>query len=421
MNRLLERLKKYTSSFRSEYNVIPEQIFQVIFIMILIIDCIENTSVIYSQAFWLKGMYLFRNLLYLVLLFKIAFLSTYKMTELIGIGVVFLIGFASLLGSGDFGLLRFFIIAFAAKNESPRKLMGIFIRIKGASIILTLLLWRIGLLSALYYQDDKVGYYNTYGFCHRNVLGANVALICLAWFYLRYRKLKIQDVVIWAGIGLLTYKLAVSRTSFLVMILTIAGFFFFQKKEEYLTGLPNLRKIILGGFIGILLLSIICTLFYSSDSSVWVFIDKIFTKRFRFANYCFEEYGLSLFGQKLPFVSSIEAQNSQVSKLILDNAYMRVLLYYGLIPGTLFLGAYYKAMDLSFKKKDWALLGSLAVFAIYGLSERYMLDVFYQFPLLIACIQYFFSNEECWENEKKPLEHANDIIQWCKRNKRKKR
>lgn len=421
MNHLLQKLKKQTSLFRSEYNAVPEQIFQVVFITLLVIDCIENTSVIYSNAFWLKGMYLFRNLLYLVLLFKIAFLSTYKMTELIGIGVVFLIGFASLLGSGDFGLLRFFIIAFAAKNESPRKLMGIFIRIKGASIILTLLLWRIGLLSALYYQDDKVGYYNTYGFCHRNVLGANIALICLVWFYLRYRKLKLQDVLLWTGIGLLTYRLAASRTSLLVMILTIVGFFLFQKKEEFLTELPNFRKVILGGFIGIVLLSIIGTLFYSSDSAVWVFIDKIFTKRFRFSNYCFEEYGLSLFGQKLPFVSSIEAQNSQLNKLILDNAYMRALLYYGLIPGTLFLGAYYKAMDLSFKKKDWALLGSLAVFAIYGLSERYMLDVFYQFPLLIACIQYFFRNEECWENEKNPLEHANDIIQWCKRNKRKKR
>ena len=32
----------------------------------------------------------------------------------------------------------------------------------------------------------------------------------------------------------------------------------------------------------------------------------------------------------------------------------------------------------------------LAVFAVYGLSESYLLDVNYQFPLLVAWSRYFF-------------------------------
>ena len=126
-----------------------------------------------------------------------------------------------------------------------------------------------------------------------------------------------------------------------------------------------------------------------------------------------------MFGHHIPFVSSIQAQNEDVKKLILDNAYMRALLYYGAIPGTLFLTAYYRALYWSCKKEDCALLVSLIAFAVYGLSERYMLDVFYQFPLLIAYVKYFFKPEHRSVNDRQyPLEFANDIIRHFVRKKR---
>lgn len=393
-----------------------EPVFWVCMILLLVIDSIENTSVIYSDAAWLTAMYLFRNLLYLVLIGKIVFLSVYTRTEMIAVAVTGLIGFASLLGSGDFTLLKLFIVIIAAKDADMRKFVKVFALIKGTAVLLTLLLWRIGILEALYYQDDKVGYYNTYGFCHRNVLGANVAILCLAWFYLRYRRLKVQDVVIWSMIAALSYRLVASRTSLLIMVLTIAGVYLFQKKEQLIMGFSHTRRIVLWGFIAVIVLCIICTIFYVRYNFFWEFIDKIFTKRIRFAHYCFKEYGLSLFGQRIPFVSSIQAQTGDVDKLILDNAYMRALLYYGIIPGALYLAGYFKVLDMSLRKKDCALLVSLVIFAVYGLSERYMLDICYQFPLVAAGGQYFFNRNDSPGNVRElPLTYGMNILQWCKR------
>ena len=292
MHRILRLQEKTKIFLNKEYmQHMAEPVFWLSMIVLLVIDSIENTSVIYSDASWLTIMYIFRNLLYLVLIAKIVFLSVYMKKEMIGVVIAGIIGFASLLGSGDFALFKLSIVIIAAKDADFHKFVKVFAIIKGTAVMLTLLLWRIGILGALYYQDDKVGYYNTYGFCHRNVLGANVAILCLAWFYLRYRRLKIQDVIIWSAVAAIFYKLAASRTSLLIMILTIAGVYLFQKKEQLIMNYPKTRRILLWGFVSIIFLCIICTIFYVRYNFFWEIIDKLFTKRIRFAHYCFKEYG----------------------------------------------------------------------------------------------------------------------------------
>ena len=410
MGKLLRNSKILDSYYAIVERLKPGRIFWVCFVLLLSIHCIENTSVIYLDTEWLKGMYLFRNLLYLVLLAKIGFLSVYTKRELICVAAFLTIGLLSFLGSGDYGLLEFFILMFGAKEESSVKLTVVFFLIKGAALIITIFLWRIGILAALYYQDDKIGYYNTYGFCHRNVLAANVAVVCLAWLYLRYRRLKIWDVAVWGIVALATYRFAVSRTGLIIILLSIFGIYFFRKKNISILNFPYLRKVFCWGFLGLILISVIGTVFYSGDSPLWSLIDSIFTKRFQFAHYCFEEYGLSLFGQHIPLVSSIAAQNDQGTRLILDNAYMRGILYYGVIPGTLFLTAYFKALDMALRKRSGKLIFCLGIFAIYGLSERYMLDVYYQFPLLVAWCKYFFKDRRSMKEERKlPLGHMSDF------------
>ena len=393
MNTLRQVSNKNSINNSAAYESLSRQIFRLCFIILLIIDCVENTSVIYSHAAWMKEMYLIRNILYLVLFANAVFLSDYTKKELTIAGVCFLTFAFGYLKSGDFTLMEFFIVAIAARQESPRNLVKTFLVIKSTAVIMTLLLWKIGILPTLYYQDARVGYYNTYGFCHRNVMGANVAIICLAWFYLRYGKLKMRDVLFWCGIGVITYQLAHSRTGLVIQIAVIFGVFLFQKMEKKLMNFSQMQKILLGGFLATVLLCVFCSIFYSADSAFWSFADNIFTKRFSFANLCLKEYGISLFGQHIPFVNSFEAQTTEVTKLILDNAYMRVLLYDGLVPGVLFLAIYYKALKYAFQKNDCALICGLVVLAVYGLSERYMLDAFYQFPLGIAFGECFFGKQ----------------------------
>lgn len=373
---------------------ITNQIFAIIFFILLIIHCVENTSVIYSNAMWVKGMYLFRNVLYLILGLGVVGFSLYKKKEAIVATALLTVGMLSVLGSRDFGLMEFFVIMLAMKGQNHKKNLSVFFLVKCLALLLTPLLWKIGILETMYYKDDIVGYYNTFGFCHRNVLGANVAVVCIVWFYIRYRVIKVYDVIAWTVIAIFTYMAADSLTSVLIMLITISVSIMFRIKQEKIVHWTYIKWIFIGCFILFFLISIIGTLFYSKDSTIWKMIDNIFTKRFYFSNYCFEKYGLSLFGQNIDFVSSIQAQNSESAKLILDNSYMRAILYYGLIPGLTFLGIYFWAINTVLERKKYAFLLALMFFSLYGMSERYMLDVYYQFPLLIIWNKYFFKDEE---------------------------
>lgn len=386
----VERSRKPVKSRASRWFSLSEKMFWVCYLLLLVIHCVENTSVIYSQARWLDGMYLFRNGLYLVLIGKLALFSLYERGELVCALFFGAAALAGALASGEMGLLEFFVIMLAAKDVSPRRLVRVFAAVKAAGLALTVFLWSRGLLDAMYYQDDQVGYYNTYGFCHRNVLAANVVALCLAWFYLRYRRMKFWDAVLWCGAAAVMYRFALSRTGLIVLLLTVASMLLFRWKQRALFALPKFQKYVMGAFLGLLAVSVLGTVFYPGDSGFWQFVDGIFTKRFRFAHQCLEEYGLSLFGQRLPFVSSMEAQSTDAARLILDNSYMRALLSYGVIPGGVFLGLYAAALGKSVKKRSGRLTVCLLVFAVFGLSERYMLDVYYQFPLLAAWSGCFF-------------------------------
>lgn len=407
---IMEKIqRKYTDILNS---AVPANVFRAAYLLLLVIHCIENTSVKYLDVEWINGMYLFRNALYLVLAARLFFLAEFQRQELIWAGAFFAAGCLSFLGTRDFGLMEFILIMLSAKGESPRWLISVFMTVKAAAVFVTLFLWRIGVLAAVYYQDDDVGFYNTYGFIHRNVLAANITVICLAWFYFRWKKIKVLDVAVWSTIALLSWPVAQSRTGLILLFLIIFGMFFGRRKRKWIRYIPELRKIVLICLIAFILISVIGTLLYSDDSVFWKVVDSIFTKRFKYANQCLEEYGLSLFGQQLPLVSTMEAQTSGATRLILDNSYMRAVLYYGIVPGGMFLGAYFQALSHSARHKNVRLLICLLLFAVYGLSESYLLDVNYQFALVIAWNRYFFkeSGEAGTEYNGTVPEHIHDVI-----------
>ena len=391
------------------------------FSLLLVIHCVENTSLIYQDLPWMDTMYLFRNLLYLVLLFKAAFLSVYRPKELWCVVAVLLAGTLCFICSGDFTLMEFAIIVIAAKDISPRSLVNAYAVIKTAAILLTLTLAAMNILPNIVYENGDRDAYYTYGFCHRNVLGANMAVLCLAWLYLRYQKMQRRDLVLWGVLTVVTYLVAVSRTSLIIMVLTIVLVYGCRRMENRILKMSHMRKILLGFFLGLFLLCLVCTVFYARYNEFWEFVDKIFTKRLRFSHQVLDEYGFSLFGQEIKFVSTLEALNdSSSTRLILDNAFMRALLYNGIIPGGLFLAVYCKALDRAWLQKNLPVVTGMLVMAVYGMSERFMMDVNYNFPLLMACLSLFRQQETQSEDAYRlPFEYALEVLagiwKWCRK------
>ncbi len=376
-------LKFNVSSIRRHRLPVPELFFLLVFSALLVIHCIENTSLVYSGYLWLDGMYSLRLLLYLAVLVKLIFYSSYHVNDLIALAVILLIAVISYSKCGDSDIFELFLLAAAAKDVNPRHIVTLFFVIKSCALLLTMVLWKCGILPTLYY-DNGSSYYNTYGFCHRNVLGANIVVLCLAWFFLRYDRLKLRDVILWVAIALGVYRLVYSRSSIIIIILIAICTYLFRQTEDFIFRRRYMRTVFLCAMMMLILISLWWMLCYSSTSAFWQTLDSFFTTRIKSANYCYETYGLSLFGQEIPFVSSLQAQLLDITKLILDNAYARLFLYYGIVPAVVYFYLYFRMLGCAFDTKNGAILMSLFLFAVYGLSERYMLDAYYQFPFLIA-------------------------------------
>lgn len=410
---ITKKLDHFDELSRSRLRVsLMELIFWAAFCLLLVIHCIENTSLIYEDLAWMKAMYMVRNGMYVLLLAKAGFLAIYRPKELWCMLAVLPAGVLCVLCSGDFALMEFAIITIAAKDIPARKLVKVFAVIKAAAVVLTLALAAMKILPNIVYENTDSANHYTYGFCHRNVLGANMAVLCLAWFYLRYKKLQLWDYALWGGLTIATYLLADSRTGLLIMGMSIALVFTCRLYETRLLQMPKMRQILVGFVVGLFLISLVCTVFYKRYNDFWEFVDKIFTKRLRFAHQCLDTYGFSLFGQEMDFVSTLDAQNdAEATRLILDNAYMRGLLHNGIIPCCLFLFAYCKSLDRSWLRKNVALVIGMVVMAIYGMSERFMLDVYYNFPLLVACLTLFRQpNAQNAGSYSLPFEYAREVI-----------
>ncbi len=392
---------------------LPTLVFRVTFVLLLIIHCVENTSLIYEEGVDLTPMYRFRNALYAVLLIKAGFLSRYSRRELIAAGILYFTGAVTFLFSGDFVPAEFAVVLIAAKDEHPRDIMTVFGVTKALGTLFTLGLYFVGVLPELIYDNGWGELYNTYGFCHRNVLGVNVAVLCLCYFCLRFEKMNRYDALLWCALGFGSYFLSYSRTSLLIIGMIIVGAFVYRFLEPYLFRVPHMDLLLCGVAVLFFALSLVCTVLFDGDSRLWELIDSVFTKRFRFANACLEREGLSLFGQRLPFVSTLESYTTDVDKLILDNSYMRLLIYHGIVPCAVFLSSFVFAMKRATEphRRNSALLFGLLVMAVYGMSERFMLDVNYNFPLLAAGIACFAHPDRRSRGEYKyPLTHAGALL-----------
>lgn len=142
--------------------------------------------------------------------------------------------------------------------------------------------------------------------------------------------------------------------------------------------------------VALLVISAFLTLFYSEifgNSS-----DGTFVSRFIYSFDSLQQYGIHLFGNYIHYVSTEESLLTGVKSVILDSAYMKLLINYGLIATLFVLGSHIKAMNKAFKYNDYVLLIIGAIISISGLTEGMLIGISSNFILLGAWAKYKISS-----------------------------
>ena len=215
---------------------------------------------------------------------------------------------------------------------------------------------------------------------HSNVIAGLLLNLILLWIYKSSKKNKYVILGICLIGGILVWFITASRTS--SILLGAFGIVYFlicltMNKDNKIL-LYILRIIILGIIGGALYL-----LFWQNPESILGIDDKNFVVRLLQAKNIYNQYGLTMWGSNIKFVSMAEAAITKEAVVILDNGILRLLLYYGCVCFGIFILGLICLVRNASKRKDFLLIVMCIIFLLAGLMEKSVYTLQLNFTLLL--------------------------------------
>ncbi len=316
--------------------------------------------------------------IYIFIFLNAVIKARYKIRDLILIfvvGCVFLLGFAS---TGYAELLKAMMIIVALKNVDYHKLFEVMYRILVFSIVLTVLLYFLGLSNAGVQRRGGIAL----GYAQVNSVGYVLMVLTLLTI-VRKEKVDSWNKVILALLNLVGFIIADSRTGF---YLACAALLFSNNRIYAFIKRKRLVQNILTAVPVILMIATILTAVLYQSSALVQGLDLVFSARITMNSYILTNTGITLLGR--PFEYHGEAIYNSVTQrwshyLTIDNAYMSLIIEFGLIA-TIVVGiVYFKLMKKLFKYGAINIAFVMTIISLYGLTESSIISVYVAFPFLL--------------------------------------
>jgi hypothetical protein len=217
------------------------------------------------------------------------------------------------------------------------------------------------------------------GFTHPNQLGVTVFLLGVYRIYFRKKRIGIWDMAILSMLFFFVREVPNSKSSYyaLFILIIIVGIHILVGRSNADFSVFSNILILIAAF------SNIFSVFMSLNKIPFLKpIDRIMSLRFSMCYKTYNYYGIKLFGQDVQLFIKKEALGKYYH-FWLDNAYMALLLRYGVILYIVFSAIYISAMIIQKKKKNYLLLEIMCLFAIYGIMENNFFSISQNLFLLI--------------------------------------
>lgn len=361
---------------RIKYTTISLPIF--LFGILYFIYCLKRTYLVVSSPLIFNIMDYAEWPIYIFVFINAIIKSKYKIRDLLLIfcvGCIFLLGFVS---TGYAELLKAMMIIIALKNVDYHELFDVMYRILIISIVLTVLLYLLGLSDAGIQRRGA----NALGYAQANSVGYFLLALTLLTI-VRKGKVGLWNKVILVLLNLVGFIIADSRTGFYLACITLLissnRIYTFIKRHR-------LIQIILTVLPAILMFATILTAVLYQSNALVQGLDVIFNARISMNSYILTNKGVSLFGQ--PFEYHGEAIFNSVTQgwshyLTIDNTYMSLIIEFGLIV-TIVVGIiYFKLMKKLFKYGAINIAFVMTIISLYGLTESSIISVYVAFPFLL--------------------------------------
>ncbi len=320
-------------------------------------------------------------------LFFISFASDIRCFKIRTIGykaLVLLLGCLSVYTSASNYILISILFILASAKIDIYSVIKVYLYTNTILISFIILISSIGLIgsqTAITYRNGLYVIRKSLGFNHVNVLANHIILVLLSIIYLYYKELKMKLYFLLLIILLFGYYTTQTNT-LLVMgisgILILSLFRLMREKRFY-----NWKYIF--AFCPMFCLGLsFAPIFAFSDRQNNI-LNTLLSNRVYYIKLFYEQYGISLFGQRINLIGSSEALASHVAARILDNAYLHMAIRYGIFILFVFVIGYLKIAINAVKRQQDEVLIIIFLISIWGVAETtYFRFDYNPFVLLIA-------------------------------------
>ena len=268
------------------------------------------------------------------------------------------------------------------------RIVRTFYRAALAALILLILAQLTGLTKRSVPDPEyNLGY--AMGMAHPNNFASAVTVLLFSWAYLRRWESRSLVILVSLAAGISVYIYTISRTALVIVLVYCLALILYEMLRRFHA--RNTVKLIRLGFIA-LLASSVWLMLYAEQIFSWLGLEggaefsPLASAMARFVNAAalYEQNGLRLFGSYIEFRSLRAALQTNQEAVILDSAYLYLVISQGVAATGVMLWLFARSMRAQIRKRQYVLLITMGVFLLSGLMERFALDAAMNFALLSA-------------------------------------
>lgn len=257
----------------------------------------------------------------------------------------------------------------AAKGEDSEKLIKLSAVLLTIYLMATVSLAAFGVLDNVTFSRANEVVRYSYGFQHPNQLGFRLFILLACILYICRDRLHIWHFVATAVVAAVSWIILNSRAQ--IICIFLAAVLAALKKPFDRLALKKQIWILRG----MLVLSVcaafimLAETFLFEDAGLMHLANKALSNRFGFSRAAYDEWGAKMLGQRIFITMSERASIGLAGEIIVDSAFVNILLRAGIAVTALFILGYNLSLSVHMKRFEYSKCAVMMIMSVYGMIE----------------------------------------------------
>lgn len=372
---------------------ISELIMKISYAMLLIGNYVTTITAFSSVIRYIKALAII-----LILINCLVQSRKYNKKDFLRITILIALSVITWLVSSEASIFMLYLVVIAMKNVELDDFIKFNIIIELCIVVFLFIMSSIGLTSeGLFFRDNVRRY--TFGFAHPNTTAEITTSILIGFLYLNRTKLSILKILPVIIISYIVSAYTDSRTALIIAFAVIICCLFKKQLVDKIIYNKVVKFVIKNIWLICTVITLIAVYQYNNSTTIGIYLNNLLSGRLRLINNFLTTYKINLFGNELSFIYTKEALRYGISAQILDNAFVRYILQFGIVFYTIFYYHIRKVFEYAYKRKDSIFICILFILIARGLSEHGCYIIFSNvFLVYIGKVIYESNNLELKDN-----------------------